>query len=120
MRLLKRLWVRVTVDVLHDLAAGAWPGAVVALAIARSGVGKYELPSQTLATMLQAWSGIWVILLLALATSAATGGARLHYRALGVRPDQLHARTRTALIKHAAFATTIVGATIAAAVLLRA
>jgi hypothetical protein len=119
MRLLKSPWVRAALDILHDLAAGAWPGAVAALALARAGAERYALGPEQTARMLDAWSGIWPILFLSLATLAATGGARLHYRALGIRPDGLPVRTRAALIKHAAFAVTILGVTVAAFILLR-
>ena len=113
----RRTTPRVINDVLHDLAAGTWPGAVFALWILRSGA-RGALTPEALALTLKTWSGIYLILAIALATLVATGAGRLTYRGYGVKPALLASRGRTALIKHACFATVIVLVTVAAFFLL--
>jgi putative copper export protein len=109
---------RVTNDVLHDLAAGAWPGAVAALWIVRSG-STSALRPEALALALKSWSGLFAVLVVALAVLIATGAGRLSYRGLGVRPAVLASRARTALIKHGVFVTVLVAATVWAFMLLK-
>ena len=103
-------------DLLHDLAAGAWPGAVIALWMAHTAV-KSAGPTGAAALALRAWSGIWAILIFAVAVLIATGSLRLRYRAMGVRAEALPARTRIAVTKHIVFVVVLVAATVAAFVL---
>ena len=111
MGLTHRLWFRIVNDVVHDLAAGAWPGAVMALWIARS-VARGSVPSDVYAVVQRAWSGIPLIMIVALAVLVATGGVRLYYRGFGLPGELLKARGRAALIKHAVFTTVFLVATV--------
>ena len=111
---MSRLWVRVVNDILHDLSAGAWPGAVAAAWLVRSGA-RGALSAAAFADLQQAWSAVFLIMAVALAVLVVTGIVRLRYRSLGIPPDLLAARTRAALIKHAVFVTVFLLAIVAAA-----
>jgi putative copper export protein len=113
MGLSNRLWFRVVNDLLHDVAAGVSPGAVLALWLVRAGA-KEALPSEMFATTMRTWSWILLILFAALVVSVVTGSVRLNYRTLGVSPDALEAKGRAALAKHAVFAVVFVASAVAA------
>lgn len=118
MGLLSSLGLRVVNDLVHDLAAGAWPGAVTALWLLRKGA-KSALPPDAFATTLPGWSAVLLIMLAALAVLVVTGIVRVNYRSLGVPPDLLRARTRAAVIKHVVFSLVFIFATVAAIALLQ-
>lgn len=92
MGLLKNVWFRAVIDLVHDLAAGAWPGAVLAMWIMRTAADKTLAPGEV-STMLPAWSGTLGIMFWSLGLIVATGVVRLNYRALGMPPDLLKSRT---------------------------
>jgi putative copper export protein len=102
--------LRIVNDIVHDLAAGAWPGAVIALWLARNGA-KSTLTPDALALAVRAWSGVLLIMLAALVALVVTGGVRLGY--------VLESRTRTAQIKHVVFVTVFILATVAAFAILK-
>ncbi len=118
MRLSSRLWFRVIVDLLHDLAAGAWPGAVVALWMIRNGA-RTTLAPDVFATVARTWSSVLLILLWALVVQVATGVIRLNYWSLAISPDAVKSRSRAAQIKHVFFALVYTAATVAAFTLLQ-
>ena len=103
--------------VVHDLAAGLWPGAVLALWIAHAGAADFA-PAGTTAPIRVAWSGIYAILFLELAIQVVTGLIRLRHRGLGVSTEALAAKNSVAQAKHVAFAAVLLAATVGAVVLL--
>jgi putative copper export protein len=116
---LSRPWVRITNDSLHDLAAGAWPGAVIALWIAHVGAANYAAAGAAVPSP-RAWLGIYAILVGVLVVQAATGLVRLRLRTLRMR-DEAAAPPKSSsvvLAKHAVFAVVLIVATIGAVVLL--
>jgi len=119
MALLKHQWFRNANDVVHDLASACWPGAVLALAVLRMGIVRYQLSPKQLAAVLGAWTGVWAILFIAVAVNVATGIPRLRYKSMGMRPEKVAPRARNAIWKHVAFASILVLCTVWAFFLLR-
>lgn len=113
MGLSNRLWFRVVNDLLHDVAAGVSPGAVLALWLVRAGA-KETLPPDMFATTMRTWSWILLILFVGLVVSVVTGSVRLNYRNLNVSADAVQAKGRAALAKHAVFTVLFVGSAVAA------
>ena len=111
MEILKKNWLHIVIDILHDLTAGIWPGAVIALWLARTRTEE-TLPPDDFAELLSSWSVVLLVMLAALAVLVATGLVRANYRALGTTSDWLKRRTRSALIKHAVFVTVYVVAAV--------
>ena len=94
-------YFRATVEFIHDIAAGVFPGAVwfgwmIRLQMEVSSPG-------TAAELGRASMGLWVILLVALFVLAATGALRLVYWKLNVRAEVLASKKRLILIKHTEF-----------------
>src|SRR5450759_921918 len=118
MGLSNRLWFRVVNDILHDLSAGASPGAVLALWLVSSGARK-TLPADVYTTTMATWSWILLILFLALVVLVVTGSIRLNYRTLGVSEDALPAKGRAAMAKHAVFVLVFIASASVAIMLLQ-
>jgi hypothetical protein len=113
-----KTWLRAINDMLHGLAAGAFPGAVMALWIVRN-TATPVLGSQAMASLLaRSWTWVLTIMLVALVVQVATGGARLFYWKVPVAADQVQKKGRVAGAKHAVFVLVFVGAAIAAFMLL--
>ena len=111
MGLLRNVWFRAVIDLVHDLAAGAWPGAVLAMWIVRTAADKTLTPGEV-STMVTGWTGTLGIMFWALGLIVATGIVRLNYRGLDMPPELLKSRTTGAWIKHVVFATTFITATV--------
>lgn len=107
-------WLRTANDIAHDLSAGAWPGAAFAVWLVRSRADA-SLPAGTLTPSLPAWSAVFVVMVLALATLVVTGLMRVSYQGTGGSKTRL----RTALAKHTVFTVVFVLATWLAIVSLR-
>jgi hypothetical protein len=120
MALLKQVWFRNANDVVHDLASACWPGAVLGLAVFRMGMVRYQLGPKEVAAVLGSWTGIWAILFIAVAVNVATGIPRLRYKAMGLRPEKVAVRARSAVWKHVGFVSVLVASTVWAFFLLRA
>jgi len=92
-------------DFFHDLAAGFFPGAVVAawLVQRQAGPGRVGLVPQAV-------GGIWMLLVVGLAVSVGTGIFRLRYHLNHVKPELVKARNDTAFTKHVAFVVVLVAA----------
>lgn len=88
-------WWQVANDIVHDLSAGAWPGAAASLWLIRSHA---VLPEGALSITLPALSSVYLIMFATLALLVVTGALRVNYRA-----SSSAGRTRVVLIKHAAF-----------------
>lgn len=114
-----RQWLRIANDSIHDLAAGAWPGAVIALWFALD-ASRRTFQRDTIVTVLHASSSIWLVWFLALLLLVATGAARVNYRTRGLTAEIAAARTRAALWKHLIFVTVFALSTVAAYLMLRA
>lgn len=112
------LWFRVLNDLLHDLTAGFFPGAVFALWLARRAAAG-TLSAQTLTPLVASWS--WVVLLLFIAALilVVTGAVRLNYRTRNTREDALSAQGRAATIKHVVFVAVFVYAAVMAFVVVQ-
>lgn len=113
------MWLRGANDVLHDYAAGVWPGAVAALWFVRRGATDV-LTADQLSAMVRGWTWILWVLLLGLLVQVATGMARIYYRNAMTRTDALTLRGRIALAKHAVFVTVFVASAVAAFSVLQA
>ena len=113
MQQLTNPWIRIPNDIVHDLAAGAWPGTAVALWLVRSRAER-ALPPGTFAESAPALSAVFVVMLGALALLVLTGILRINYRTHGISPTMVKTRNRTVLIKHAVFAVVFIFATVLA------
>lgn len=112
MRVLSSPSVRLVVDVLHDLAAGAWPGATAALWLARNRAA--ELGPDVLVSTVEAWSPVAWVMIVSLATLVATGFMRIDYLGAGMPEELRSARSRTAAYKHVAFVAVFIASTVVA------
>lgn len=103
------LYVRAGVEFVHDMAAGAFPGAVLgAWTIRRA----FESTSPEAVPRLEiASAGLWLILLGALFLIVATGSVRLTYWKRNVRPGFMESKKQLVLVKHAAFVLLLVAST---------
>jgi putative copper export protein len=113
-----KTWSRAINDILHDLAAGVWPGAVFALWMVRR-TATSALGSQAMSSALaRSWTWILAVMLAALVVQVATGGARLFYWKAPVDPSQVRKKGRVAGAKHAVFVLIFVIAAVEAFALL--
>jgi hypothetical protein len=94
-------------DILHDLAAGVWPGAAIAMWIARGSV-QTLLSAEELNTVLRAWSGLFGFLLLVLVVQLVTGTFRLSYWNKVVIPEQVKPKGRVTWAKHGVFVASLI------------
>lgn len=108
-------WIRIANDLLHDLAAGAWPGAVAALWLAQR---RADLPVDVAPEVARSWSSIFWVMVVALAILVITGLIRTNYRANGLPPEVAQARGSTAVVKHVFFVGVFAAATAVAIVIL--
>ena len=113
-----RTWLRTINDLLHDLAAGAWPGTVFALWMVRRGVAS-ALGAQAASDLARTWTWILTVMVVALVVQVATGGARLFYWKAPVAADLVQTKGRIAGAKHAVFALVFVVAAVAAFMVLQ-
>jgi putative copper export protein len=113
-----KTWLRAINDKLHDLAAGAWPGAVFALWMVRRGAVA-ALGAQPASDLARTWSWVLTVMLVALVVQVATGGARLFYWKVPIAPELVQSKGRVAAAKHVVFVLAFVGAAIVAFSLLQ-
>jgi putative copper export protein len=108
-----KTWLRAMNDILHDLAAGAWPGTVFGLWMVRRGAVA-ALGAQAASDLARGWTWILTVMLVALVVQVATGGARLFYWKGPVASDLVQSKGRIAGAKHAVFVLVFIGAAITA------
>lgn len=97
----KNPYFRSVVEFIHDIAAGAFPGAVWFAWMIRQ---KFEVASpDAVGELARASTSLWVVLLVALFAIVATGAMRIMYWKLNVREGGLDAKRRLILIKHTLF-----------------
>jgi hypothetical protein len=113
MALSKSLWFRGINDSLHVLSAGIVPGAAMAVWMAR-GSAKATLDPAVFTGLVQSWTWVLLILLVALVVLVITGAVRLSYRTLNIVPEALPAKGRAALLKHGLFVALFVYSTVIA------
>ena len=106
------LYVRAAIEFVHDIAAGAFPGATLAAWMIRQ---RYSAASPDALRSLEGASrGLWLVLLGALALLAITGAFRLGYWQLNVRVGFLEKKKRAVIVKHAAFVLLMLGSIVIA------
>ena len=113
MKLSDRLSFRVVNDLLHDVTAGVFPGAVLALWLVRKGAAA-TLSPDAVATMVRSWSWIVLLLFVVIVVFVVTGSMRVSYRTRNISAEALQAQGRSAMIKHAVFVLVFVYATVVA------
>lgn len=113
MSLSKNVWFRGVNDSLHVLSAGLVPGAALAASMARRSA-QATLDPVVFSGLVQSWTWILLVVLIALVVLVATGAVRLSYRTLNVVPEALPAKGRAALVKHAVFFALFVYSTVVA------
>jgi hypothetical protein len=104
-------YFRATMEFFHDIAAGAFPGAVLAAWMIRGGFAGAS--PNVLHVLAQATVSIWLILLGAAIVLGATGALRLGYWQLNIRQGFLATKKRMVLLKHTAFALLLVASVVA-------
>lgn len=97
----KNIYVRSAIDFAHDIAAGAFPGAVLAAWLIRRRVE--GVSSEALGAVQQASMALWLVMFGALFVIVATGLVRLKYWRLNVRAGYLKTKTDMVVTKHIAF-----------------
>lgn len=102
MGLTKMVWFRVVNDLVHDIAAGMWPGMVVALWIVRRGALPV-LDAEAVTTLASTWTWVLLAALAAATGQVVSGIVRLGYHYDGVPDEAMSSRGRSALWKHGAF-----------------
>jgi len=95
-----RRFGRIVVDFFHVVAAGVFPGAVLAAWVIRRGVESQGLGA---AAVSRASGALWLVFLLGLIVSVVTGSIRLRYWKSVVRPELLESRAQAAAVKHGLF-----------------
>jgi len=106
MALTGNLYVRAAIDFTHDIAAGLFPGGVIAAWMIRQ---RFESASPDAVGALEtASTSLWLILLGALLALVITGALRLKYWRLNVRSGFMEAKKRMVLVKHTAFVLVLV------------
>jgi hypothetical protein len=105
--------LKVANDILHDLAAGAWPGAAVALWIARRAADA-TLPREQMSDLLRGWSPVLLVALASAELLVVTGLIRARYRRLLQSAAVTSARMPVVLAKHGVFIAVFVAATVLA------
>lgn len=92
---------RIVNNFLHDMATGTWAACVLVLwrlSAERSGV-----PAEAAEALLSAAGDVFVLLAVALAVIAVTGGVRLRYWRSQSSPDELAEKRKALIAKHVAF-----------------
>jgi putative copper export protein len=113
MALSDRLSFRVINDLVHDITAGVFPGAVLALWLVRNGA-RATLAPEAVSSLAQSWSWIVLVLFVALVLFVVTGSIRVSYRLHNIRTEETAAQGRSALIKHVVFILVFVYAAVVA------
>lgn len=106
MSITSNAYFRASMEYVHDVAAGAFPGAVLAAWLIRRSFSA-ETPD-TLRLLEKATVSLWLILLGSLVLLGATGVFRLGYWQLNIRQGFLEKKKRMVLVKHTAFVLTLV------------
>ena len=100
-------YVRVAVEFIHDIAAGAFPGAVwFAWMLSRR---MESSAPEAVGALVRASSSLWLILIASLFAIAVTGAFRLAYWKLNVVSGGLERKKRLIWMKHTAFVLLYVG-----------
>jgi hypothetical protein len=107
MAVIKNSYLRALDEYLHDMAAGAFPGAVVAAWLIRRGMAGAS--ADTILQLQKATTALWLVLGVCALVLIATGLGRLGYWHLNLRPEVVTTKRRMILIKHTAFVLTLIG-----------
>lgn len=100
-------YFRAAMEFVHDIAAGAFPGAVLAGWLIQR---QFTTASpDTIRLIKQASTSLWLILLASLVLLLATGAFRLGYWKLNIREGFLKTKQRMILVKHTAFVLLLIG-----------
>ncbi len=107
-----RQWLHVSTDIAHDLSAGLWPGAALAVWFVsrRASVGLSAPDPVALRPLWAAFS----VMLIALVLTVVTGIARVNFTGILSGSPATRGRLRVALVKHAVFVAVLVAATLLA------
>lgn len=100
-------YVRVTVEFIHDVATGAFPGAVWFAWMVKQRM-ETSAP-EAVGALTRSTSNLWVILIVCLFAIAATGAFRLVYWKLNVVSGGLERKKRLIWMKHTLFVLLYVG-----------
>jgi hypothetical protein len=106
----RRLWLRTLIDALHALSAGLVPGAAAALWVARSSA-QATLDPVAFADLVQTWTPVLLVPLVAIGLLVATGLARLAHRTTHVVPEAIGPKSRATLVEHGVFVVLLASAT---------
>jgi len=91
---------RIVIDFFHVLAAGVFPGSVIAAWVIRLGIEAQGLGGAAIG---RASTGLWLLFFIGLVVSVGTGALRLRYWKLVVLPEALEAKAQMAAVKHSLF-----------------
>lgn len=106
MGIANNLYVRAANDFVHDLSAGAFPGAVIGTLLLKSRLAVAS--PESIEFLGRATSALWSVFFVAVALLIATGAFRLRYWRLNVRQGYLEKKSRTVWIKHLGFVAVMV------------
>ena len=116
MEFANNLYVRTAVEFIHDVATGAFPGAVWFVWMASRQMAASS--PDAAGALARASTSLWVILIVCLFTIAVTGAFRLAYWKLNVVEAGLERKKRLIWMKHTAFVLLYVGSIALAATLI--
>jgi hypothetical protein len=100
-------YFRAAAELFHGISAGLFPGAVWGAWIVRSGF--VAVSADTLLMLERSTVNLFFILLVSLIVQGVTGGFRLHYYQLNIRPGFLETKRRMVLTKHIGFVLILAG-----------
>lgn len=103
---IRNAYVRAAIEFAHDIAAGAFPGAVLAAWLIRRHF-ETSMPA-ALRDLEQATTSLWLVLLGTLAVLVLTGGYRLGVWQLNLRKESVDTKRRGIVIKHVAFVVLLI------------
>lgn len=92
---------RIVNNFLHDMATGTWAACVLVVAVLDPRAA--AAPSYEAAAVQDAMYAVFWLLMGALVVIAATGGIRLAYWRQQAAPEEVVAKRKALIVKHAAF-----------------
>lgn len=101
-------YFRAGVEFVHDVAAGAYPGAVLATWMTRRYVVAAKMLPAATPLLQKAAVGLWLVFSGTAFLLVVTGLFRLGYWQLNVRSGFLETKRRMVLVKHTAFVALLI------------